>query len=97
MSDPSSFANIEEVSQVHVSFVITVDFERKVFSGHVDITATVHGEEATTFVLDTKGLDIHSVELTNTNTPLQVHPSVFFGVLNPKSFRLVVPPILARR
>lgn len=30
MSDPNSFANLAEVKQTHVSFAITIDFEKQV-------------------------------------------------------------------
>lgn len=71
MSDPNSFSNLQEVRQKHISFNLTVDFEKKVLTGYVDITADVL-EPTTHFVLDVKGLTIHSAQLLSTSEQLEV-------------------------
>src|SRR5262245_16974230 len=60
--DPHSYANPAEVRVEHVALDLKVDFAKKQLSG----TAVLKIENQTnakTLVLDTSGLDIHSVKL----------------------------------
>lgn len=59
--DVHSYANFDEVIVRHIDIALEVDFERKVFKGHVDVTAEVLKAGAEYLCLDVDGLAIESV------------------------------------
>ncbi len=60
--DYHSYANIDDVAMSHVYLNLKTDFETSRLSGYAELTLTHINPEATTIVLDTKALDISSVE-----------------------------------
>ena len=59
--DYHSFANADEIRVKHLVLDLTVDFERKVLSGSVELHLQRQQESVTTLVLDTRDLHIHNV------------------------------------
>ena len=61
--DMHSYANIDEVQMTHVYLNLNVNFERKVLDGYTDLTLAHVRPNSTRLVLDTKGLNIKSVQI----------------------------------
>jgi len=81
--DPHSYARPDEVRVHHIVLDLNVDFAKKQLSGTA--TLNIHNQSHTkTLILDTDGLDIHSVKLLPGGTPAQ------FSLASPD-------PILGRR
>jgi aminopeptidase N len=60
--DPSSYAEPEKVVITHVALDLNVDFAKKVLAGSDTVDLDWKDPAATTLVLDTRALDIKSVE-----------------------------------
>ncbi|KAF0692479.1 Aste57867_16449 [Aphanomyces stellatus] len=63
VTDKHSLANIAVIKSTAIDLQLTADFDRHVFHGYVDITATVIGAGATEFVLDTRALYIQKATI----------------------------------
>lgn len=59
-SDPTSYANFEEISIKELSLNLEVDFNRKILKGVVTYVVEAHAD-VSTLILDTRGLNIQDV------------------------------------
>ncbi|KAJ3045376.1 putative leukotriene A-4 hydrolase (LTA-4 hydrolase) (Leukotriene A(4) hydrolase) [Rhizophlyctis rosea] len=66
-ADHNSFANTRDLVVKHLNLVLSTDFDKRVLAGHVDVTATVQRDGATSLVLDTSYLDIRSAVIVDEN------------------------------
>jgi len=73
--DPCSYANIHEVKCVHTHLNLSVDFEKKILFGNVDLSFKCVSKDKpiSSIILDTRELDVKSVYLTTdaNKTPLK--------------------------
>ena len=60
ISDPHSYAKPEEALMTHLDWKASINFDQKIIEGEAGITFTT-APEAEELILDTKGLEIHSV------------------------------------
>ena len=67
--DYHSFANPDQVSLVHLSLDLTVDFEQRVLRGSAELQFVKHDPSATTLILDTRDLTIHKVSSAGKQLP----------------------------
>ncbi|KAL6763643.1 peptidase family M1-domain-containing protein [Haematococcus lacustris] len=77
LTDPTSFANHQQIRVSHADLQLDVNFERKELEGYMELTAVVEGKAgAEELVLDTSsGLAIHRVELLQPGTAPPAPPS----------------------
>jgi leukotriene-A4 hydrolase len=66
--DSHSFANTDAFKAVHVALDLRADFDRRRLNGHADLTLDRLKPYAREVVLDTRSLDIKSVELVGSTT-----------------------------
>ncbi|KAJ1654372.1 Leucyl aminopeptidase yscIV [Dispira simplex] len=66
--DPNSFANVDRCSTRHLSLHLTVEFGRGILHGTATHCVRIHQSDTKEFVLDTKHLVIHRVEVANITT-----------------------------
>lgn len=76
--DYHSFSNPGQVALTHISLDLTVDFEAKVLTGSAALRFDRKQENATTLVLDTKDLVIHSVSANNVPVPYELRKADSF-------------------
>jgi hypothetical protein len=62
-SDPTSLSNPLDVKVVSSHLALRVDFTKKILDGHVDHRTEVLKDGSSTFVLDSKALNIKKVSL----------------------------------
>ena len=60
--DVSTYANLMEVRTDHIKLDFAVDFDRKVFDGHVILDMRTVGHNVDKVILDSVGMDISKVE-----------------------------------
>ena len=73
-SDPYSYANYLEFSVRHVDMKLTVDFDSRVLTGMATLNVERVDPNATTLVLDTRGLDIQRVSKNESGAKLRDLP-----------------------
>mmetsp|Transcript_4990 Transcript_4990/g.7554 ORF Transcript_4990/g.7554 Transcript_4990/m.7554 type:complete len:131 (+) Transcript_4990:7-399(+) len=59
--DPTSFSNIDQVQTFHIHLDLSPNFETSQFTGSVELSFLVVGENTKTIVLDINKLDIKNV------------------------------------
>ncbi len=70
ISDPHSFANVQDFRVTHVALDLRADFERRQLAGFADLTLERVNPQAREIVLDTRELTISSVELRGSRSTL---------------------------
>ncbi len=70
--DYHSFSNPEQIAVTHISLDLNVDFTKKVLTGSAMLDVERGDQNATTIVLDTKGLSIHSVSANGSSVPFEL-------------------------
>ena len=61
--DHNSFANTNEFVVKHLHLALAADFEKRILTGHVDITVAAQRDGVNTVVLDTSYLDVQEATL----------------------------------
>jgi leukotriene-A4 hydrolase len=73
--DPSSYSKPEDVAVTNIALNLTVDFDRKVLHGHVELDVKINNKNATEVILDAKHLNISKILDNETKKDLQYHLS----------------------
>ncbi|XP_046999491.1 leukotriene A-4 hydrolase [Schistocerca americana] len=68
--DPNSYSNPDEVAVSHLDVSLTIDFERKILIGEVNLTTEKKKDDAHLLVLDTRELKIKDISDKDTGTKL---------------------------
>jgi leukotriene-A4 hydrolase len=76
--DYHSFANPEEIKVTHLDLDLTVDFDRKILTGEVQVSFERTNENANQLILDTRDLDIQGVSFDNMAIPFELEKSDSF-------------------
>lgn len=73
-SDPYSYANYLEFRVRHVDMKLTVDFDTRILTGMVTLNVERLDPQATSLVLDTRGLNIQRVSMNESGAKLRDLP-----------------------
>ncbi|WP_417623883.1 M1 family metallopeptidase [Paremcibacter congregatus] len=96
--DPHSFANVEQVASTHLNLDIIVDFDRKVFEGTAEYDIKRLTPGAHPFVLDTRDLVIHKVEVKALDQDWELASFELAKALPPLGSKLTVTlPVTAKK
>lgn len=82
-TDSSSYANTKDVVSTHLSLNFGVDFDRKVFDGHIVHDMLSLKENLTNVFLDAVGMDIHRAEFQTIHEGCNIWRNIDFEVTEP--------------
>ena len=63
--DPCSFSNINEIKTTQTHLNLSVDFDKKILSGNVDLSFETLSDDVSSIILDSRELDIKSIYMTS--------------------------------
>jgi leukotriene-A4 hydrolase len=80
IQDASSFSNPSEASITHSDFSLDINFNTKIINGAAFHTVSIHQDQVSQVILDTRALSIHSISLLPpfTTTPTETQTDLSF-------------------
>ena len=81
--DPSTYANIDQVVTDHIKLDFTVDFDAKVFDGHVILSMRTVDSGVRSVFLDSVGMEIARVEYQSRHRGRGVWSTVDYNITTP--------------